>query len=187
MTILPILIEPEPVLRKKAAPVAKVTRDVEALLDNMLATMYAAPGIGLAAPQVGVSQRLVTIDLGLRDEKAAPDKPVDVYKLINPEIIGVSEEQNVYEEGCLSIPGIYEEVTRPARIRVKFQTVAGKTEELDLDGLLATCFQHEIDHLNGILFIDYLSKLKRDMILRKMKKLKAEMPVRIPHDPTHDL
>lgn len=182
MTILPILIVPDAVLRQKAAPVDSIDKSTEKLLDDMLATMYDAPGIGLAAPQIGVLQRLVVIDLGTRggDESGAIRDPL---KMINPEILSRSEETSIYEEGCLSIPGISAEVKRPAKVTMRYTDVGGKIHKIEADGLLATCIQHEIDHLNGVLFIDYLSKLKRDVILRKMKKLNAERA----GDPDHTL
>lgn len=186
MTIIPILIAPHPVLRQKAAGIQSITKETERLLDDMLATMYDAPGIGLAAPQIGQSLRLVTIDLGERSG-SEDGKITDPLKMINPEIIGKSKETSIYEEGCLSIPGVSAEVTRPERIKLRYTDLKGKLHEIDADGLLATCIQHEIDHLNGVLFIDYLSKLKRDVIMRKMKKLQAERTGDPSHDPTHDL
>lgn len=182
MAILPIVTVPAEILRTPAKPVATITKQTEKLLDDMLATMYAAPGIGLAAPQIGVLERLVVIDIGARDGGKG-----EIFKMINPEITWKSEDESVYEEGCLSIPGIHAEVTRPASIRVRYMDVSGKIQEIETGGLLATCVQHEFDHLNGVLFIDYLSKLKQGMIMRKMKKLKAEQPMRIPTDPTHEL
>jgi peptide deformylase len=164
MAILPILVAPHPVLKAKAAPVAAVDDAVRALMDDMLETMYAAPGIGLAAPQVGVSKRIVVLDVAHKDEPPAP------MCLVNPKVIWTSEELNVYEEGCLSVPRQYAEVERPARVKVRFLDRDGAQREVEADGLLATCMQHEIDHLDGKLFIDYLSALKRNMILRKVKK-----------------
>ncbi len=185
MSLLPILIIPDPVLRQKAAPVNAITAETLRLLENMLETMYHAPGIGLAAPQIGVLQRLAVVDLGERG--GAEDGIIsDPLKLINPEIIWRSEDANIYEEGCLSIPGISAEITRPKKVRVRYTDTKGKTQELDADGLLATCIQHEIDHLDGVLFIDYLSKLKRDSIVRKMTKLKRELSAAA-HNPKHDL
>ena len=168
MTIRPILIHPDPRLKKTADPVAKVSDEVRALADDMLATMYDAPGIGLAAPQLGLSRRLITMDCSAKD--ADPDPMV----LINPEVLWSSEEKNTYEEGCLSIPEQYADVERPAEVDVRWLDVDGNTHERRMDGLWATCVQHEIDHLNGILFIDYLKPLKRQMITRKMQKLKRE-------------
>jgi len=171
MALLPIVIVPHAILRQTAKPIGSVTKEIERLLDNMLETMYDAPGIGLAAPQIGQSIRAAVVDLA---ERAAPHHPQEPLKMINPEIIGKSDEQSVYDEGCLSIPGVSGEVTRPKSVRVRFTDATGKIVEIEADGLLATCIQHEIDHLNGVLFIDYLSKLKRDVIMRKMKKLNAE-------------
>lgn len=170
MTIVPIRIVPDPVLRAKAKPVATVDKTVLGLLDDMLQTMYDAPGIGLAAPQIGVSQRVLVMDLGVRDDTHGGD----VWQMINPEIIGQSTETSTYDEGCLSIPGVNAEITRPASVRVRFLNRDGKIEEMDASGLLATCVQHEIDHLNGVLYIDYVSKLKRDVLIRKMKKHLAD-------------
>lgn len=164
MAIRPILIIPEPQLRQISAPVLKIDRDVEKLVADMLETMYDAPGIGLAAVQVGVKKRVITIDVARED---APKNPI---ALINPEIIAVSDETSVYNEGCLSIPEYYEEVERPARVTVRYQDVKGAIQETEADGLLATCIQHEIDHLNGILFIDHLSRLKRDRVIKKFTK-----------------
>ncbi len=168
MTIRPILIHPDPRLKKTADPVTAVSDEVRALADDMIATMYDAPGIGLAAPQLGISQRLITMDCSAKD--ADPEPMV----LINPEVLWSSEEKNIYEEGCLSIPEQYADVERPAEVDVRWEDVDGNTHERRLDGLWATCVQHEIDHLNGILFIDYLKPLKRQMITRKMQKLKRE-------------
>lgn len=164
MAIRPILIIPEPQLRQISAPVLKIDRDVEKLVADMLETMYDAPGIGLAAVQVGVKKRVITIDVA-RDD--APKNPI---ALINPEIIAVSDETSIYNEGCLSIPEYYEEVERPARVTVRYQDIKGAMQETEADGLLATCIQHEIDHLNGILFIDHLSRLKRDRVIKKFTK-----------------
>ena len=161
----PILILPDPFLRKVAAPVATVDDRVRALADDMLETMYAAPGIGLAAPQIGVGERIVVIDLAVDDE-ATPAPMV----IVNPEILAASEEISAYEEGCLSIPEYTEEVTRPARVTVRFLDRDGAEQVVEADGLLATCLQHEIDHLNGVLFIDHLSRLKRDLVTKKFKK-----------------
>ncbi|MGL4239654.1 MAG: peptide deformylase [Beijerinckiaceae bacterium] len=165
MPLRPIIVIPDPQLRLTSAPVAKITKEIEALADDMLETMYDAPGIGLAAIQIGVPQRIVTIDLAKKDE------PNDPIVFVNPEILAASEETSTYEEGCLSIPEYYEEVTRPAAVRIRWMDLKGKTQEMDADGLMATCIQHEIDHLNGKLFIDYLSKLKRDRVMTKFKKL----------------
>lgn len=153
-----------------ADPVARVTPEIEALAADMLATMYDAPGIGLAAPQIGVSQRIFVMDA-----TREPDAPRAPLVLLNPEVTWVSEAENVYEEGCLSIPDQYGEVTRPAEVRLRWLGLDGKTQEREFDGLWATCAQHELDHLNGVLFIDHLSAIKRQMITRKMQKLKRDM------------
>jgi peptide deformylase len=165
MAVRKIIIIPDPQLRLASAPVATIDKAVRALADDMLETMYDAPGIGLAAIQIGAPHRMVTIDLAKKDE------PKDPMIFINPEILSSSEETSTYEEGCLSIPEYYEEVERPASVRLRYMDIAGKTHEIDAEGLLATCVQHEIDHLNGKLFIDYLSKLKRDRVMTKFRKL----------------
>ena len=165
MTIKPILSLPDARLRATSTPVARVDDSLRALMDDMLATMYEAPGIGLAAIQIGVAQRVVVIDTSKKDE---PPRPLF---LINPEIVWVSEERSVYEEGCLSIPDYYEEVERPQRVRARFLDRDGSPQEIDADGVLATCLQHEIDHLNGVLFIDHISKLKRMRVIKKFVKI----------------
>ena len=164
MALRKIILIPDPHLRVVSKTVETVDKTVLQLADDMLETMYDAPGIGLAAIQIGVALRVVVIDLAKKDE------PKEPLILINPEIITLSEEKSVYEEGCLSIPEYYEEVERPAHVRFKFMNAKGATEEMDADGLLATCIQHEIDHLDGKLFIDYISKLKRDRVLKKFTK-----------------
>jgi len=170
MTLRSILIHPDPRLKSTADPVAAVDKGVRALADDMLETMYNAPGIGLAAPQVGILQRMLVMDC-VKDEMATPEPMV----LINPRVLSSSEETNVYDEGCLSIPDQYAEVERPAAVKVEWTDLDGQTVQQDFDGLWATCVQHEIDHLNGKLFIDYLKPLKRQMITRKMQKLKREI------------
>ncbi|MEM8552292.1 MAG: peptide deformylase [Pseudomonadota bacterium] len=160
-----ILVLPDPVLRKVSVPVAEVDGRVRALADDMLETMYAAPGIGLAAPQIGILERIVVCDVADREEQ----EPAPMV-LINPVIESASEEANVYEEGCLSIPDYTEEVTRPAKVRVAYLDRDGAARTVDADGLLATCLQHEIDHLNGVLFIDHLSRLKRERVVKKFQK-----------------
>ncbi|PVA06357.1 peptide deformylase [Thalassorhabdomicrobium marinisediminis] len=170
MTLRPILIHPDPRLKAKADPVAEFDRDLAALADDMLETMYDAPGIGLAAPQLGILKRVLVMDC-VKEENATPEPMV----LINPTVIEASEDLNVYEEGCLSIPEQYAEVERPAVVKVEWTDLAGKQVQQEFDGLWATCVQHEIDHLNGKLFIDYLKPLKRQMITRKMQKLKREL------------
>jgi peptide deformylase len=164
MAVRPILILPDPRLRRVSEPVKSVDGDLQKLIDDMFATMYDAPGIGLAAIQVGVPKRLITADLAKKDEPRAPQV------FINPEIVSRSEELSTYEEGCLSIPEIHEDVERPAQVRVRYLDRDGKPHEVDAEGLLATCLQHEIDHLDGVLFIDHISKLKRDRIVKKFSK-----------------
>lgn len=165
----PILIHPDPRLKRPAEPVTAVDADVRSLMDDMLATMYAAPGIGLAAPQLGIGRRIVVMDCAPRE-----DDPPDPVCLVNPELLWTSDEQVEQEEGCLSIPDIYGPVTRPAAVRVRYLDQDGGEQERDWDGILARCVQHEIDHLEGRLFIDYLSPMRRQMITGKMKKLKRE-------------
>ena len=164
MSLRPILVIPDPRLRQVATPAAEVTDVVRKLADDMLETMYEAPGIGLAAPQIGELTRLVVIDVSRKDEGRRP------LVMVNPEIVWSSPERSVYEEGCLSVPEFYEEVERPAMVTVRFLDRQGAECELTAEGILATCVQHEIDHLNGVLFLDYISKLKRDRIVRKFKK-----------------
>ena len=167
----PILTAPDPRLKQVSAPVAQVDDDLRALMDDMLETMYDAPGIGLAAIQVGVPKRIIVMDLA-RNEDGEGAEP---RFFVNPEILDPSEELATYEEGCLSVPEFYEEVERPARCRVRYLDYDGQEQVLEADGLLATCIQHEMDHLDGVLFIDHLSKLKRDMILKKLKKQQKVM------------
>jgi peptide deformylase len=164
MPVRPILILPDPKLRLVSAPVTTIDGAIRRLVDDMFESMYDAPGIGLAAIQLGEPKRVVTTDLAKKDE------PRDPRVFINPEILASSEERSVYEEGCLSIPDIHEDVERPAKVRVRYMDLQGKTHEIEADGLLATCLQHEIDHLNGVLFIDHISKLKRDRIVKKFVK-----------------
>ncbi|WP_300551206.1 peptide deformylase [Roseovarius sp.] len=166
----PILIHPDPRLKKVCTPVADVTDALRQLSRDMLETMYDAPGIGLAAPQVGVLERIIVLDC-VKGENETPRPMV----MINPEIVAVSDETNVYEEGCLSIPDQYAEVTRPKEVKVRWMDLDGKDHKEGFDGLWATCVQHEIDHLDGKLFIDYLGAMKRQMITRRMQKLKREM------------
>ncbi|MBH5371959.1 peptide deformylase [Bradyrhizobium glycinis] len=168
MALREIIILPDKQLRLISKPIEKVTSEIRKLADDMFETMYDAPGIGLAAIQVAQPLRLITMDLAKRDERGETKHEPRV--LINPEIIASSEELSVYEEGCLSIPEYYEEVERPARVRVRFTDLDGKVHEEDAEGLYATCIQHEIDHLNGVLFVDYLSKLKRDRVMKKFEK-----------------
>lgn len=168
MSVKEILIHPDPLLKKVCAAVEAVDADVQALARDMLETMYDAPGVGLAAPQVGALRRLFVMDCTSKEEEPEP------LVLINPAVVWTSDEKNVYNEGCLSIPEMYEDVERPARAVVQFLDLQGVQQEREFDGLWATCAQHEIDHLNGKLFIDYLSGLKRSMITKKMLKLKKE-------------
>lgn len=167
MALKPIITLPDRRLRLKSEPIAAVDKEILGLFDDMLETMYDAPGIGLAAIQVAVPKRLVVIDLARREEEGA--KPDPLF-FANPEILWASEDQSSFEEGCLSIPDYREEVFRPAKVKIGFLDRSGKHQEIDADGLLATCIQHEIDHLNGVLFIDHISRLKRDRILKKFNK-----------------
>ncbi|TAK48612.1 MAG: peptide deformylase [Xanthobacteraceae bacterium] len=164
MALRDIICIPDPRLRQKSAPVRTVTPEVRALVADMFETMYAAPGIGLAAIQVAVPLRIITMDLSRQEEPKAP------RVFIDPEILAASDDTVPYEEGCLSVPDYYEEVLRPARVRLRYMDLDGKVHEEDADGLLATCIQHEIDHLDGVLFIDHLSKLKRDRVMKKFVK-----------------
>ena len=164
-----ILIEPDPILRKKCEPLEKVDDSLRKLMDEMLLTMYDAPGIGLAAIQVGILKRIVVIDISKEEEKKNP------LFLINPQIIRKSKNTSIYEEGCLSLPGQFAEIERPAECELKYIDYSGNEKILTANGLLATCIQHEVDHLDGILFIDYLSKLKKDMIIKKLVKQKKEI------------
>lgn len=165
MARLPILVAPHPILKRKAQPVAEVDARVVKLMDDMVETMYDANGIGLAAPQVGVLDRVIVVDVHEKDE---PPNPI---RLANPEIVWSSDEKSVCEEGCLSVPEQYADVTRPQRIRVRYLDEKNQQQEFEADGMLATCIQHEIDHLNGVLFVDYLSMLKRNILLKKVQKL----------------
>ncbi len=164
MTIRPLVLLPDPRLRQVCESVDAITDDIRALAADMLDTMYDAPGVGLAANQIGVGKRIVTIDVSKVEDERRP------IILINPEITWSSSEKRVYEEGCLSIPEYYEEVERPERVRFRYRTLDGNPVEQEADGLLATCVQHEIDHINGVLFIDYLSKLKRDRVTKRFAK-----------------
>ena len=166
MAIRPILTIPDSVLRKQAKPVERVDEDLRKLMDDMLATMYDAPGIGLAAPQIGISRRLIVMDPA---KEEAPKTPLI---MVNPEILERSGEMRIHEEGCLSIPDFTAEIERPAKTRVAFLDRAGKKQEMELEDIWSTLVQHEIDHLNGVLFIDYLSRLKRDMVVKKFVKAK---------------
>ena len=162
MAILPIITAPDPRLKTQSTPVDDVNDEMRALMDDMLETMYDAPGIGLAAIQVGVAKRIIVMDLSDKDEEPAP------RYFVNPEIIWTSDDLAPYEEGCLSVPEFYEDVERPSQAHIKYLDYEGKEQILEAEGLLATCIQHEMDHLNGVLFIDHLSRLKRSVILKKL-------------------
>ena len=164
MTVREIIKLPDKRLRLKSEPIKRVDAGIRALVDDMFETMYAAPGIGLAAIQIGVAKRVVTMDLSKKEDNHEPQV------FINPELTWTSEDKSKYEEGCLSIPEYYEEVERPAKVKVKYLDLDGKAHETEAKGLLATCLQHEIDHINGVLFIDHLSRLKRSLIIKKFTK-----------------
>lgn len=171
MAIRPLVILPDAQLRLVSKPVTAVTPEVRTLVEDMFETMYDAPGIGLAAIQIGVPLRVVTIDLSKPEAKEGEEpEPRKPQVFINPEVTWSSEEHSVYEEGCLSIPEYYEEVERPSEVKVRYMDLDGKTQEIAADGLLATCLQHEIDHLDGVLFIDHLSRLKRERVTKKFAK-----------------
>ena len=165
MSIKPIILLPDPLLRENSAPIERFDAELERFSKDMLETMYDAPGIGLAAIQVGEPRRMLVIDVAGKDEDQAP------LVFTNPEIVARSDEMSIYEEGCLSIPDYYAEVERPAKVTVSYQDISGERKEMEAEGLLATCLQHEIDHLNGVLFIDHISKLKRDMVVKKFTKM----------------
>jgi peptide deformylase len=165
MAILPILVAPDPRLKRTAQRVVRVDDAIRQLMDDMLETMYAAPGVGLAAPQVGVTKRVLVVDIG----KGEARKPL---LMANPEIVSASDELATYEEGCLSFPEQFAEVERPAKVRIRYIDHENEIREVEAEGLLGTCIQHEMDHLDGVLFVDHISALKRGIILRKMKKVK---------------
>ena len=165
MAIREILVVPHPVLKQVSAPVDVVDDALRALMDDMLETMYDAPGIGLAAVQIGVPKRVIVMDLSGKDEPRAP------RYFVNPEIVWASDDTAPYEEGCLSVPEYYDEVERPARVKLKYLDYQGRAVEEDADGMFAVCIQHEMDHLEGVLFIDHLSRLKREQAIKKVKKL----------------
>ena len=185
MAIRDILIIPDKRLRLNSEAVKIVDKSLRALIDDMFETMYAAPGIGLAAIQIGVPKRVVTLDLAKKDEPKQPQV------FLNPEVVWASDEKAIYEEGCLSIPEYYEEVERPRAVKVKYLDADLRPQEIEADGLLATCLQHEIDHTNGVLFIDHISKLKRDMVMKKFKKAakKSEgvKPLAEDQEPSHHI
>jgi len=169
MALRQILTEPNEILRKKSLPVDSVDKDLQILMDDMLETMYAAPGIGLAAIQVGIPKRVIVLDI---EQKEGNKKPLF---LVNPEIIQKSKNLSTYEEGCLSVPGQFAEIDRPDKCHIKYLDYYGEKKEINAEGMLATCIQHEMDHLEGILFIDYLSKLKKTMIIKKLSKQKKTL------------
>jgi peptide deformylase len=171
VTIRKIIYYPDDVLRQETRPVDEVDDEVRALVDDMIETMYDAQGIGLAAPQIGVLDRITVIDT----RSGAEDEEPDLHVLINPEIVWTSEETGTYDEGCLSIPGVYEEVERPERVRVRALDRDGEPYEIEADGLLSVCIQHEVDHLDGVLFLDHISGLKRRMLMKKYKKILAKI------------
>ena len=181
----PILVAPDSVLKQVSQPVAEVTDELRRLMDDMLETMYAAPGIGLAAIQIGVAKRIIVIDVGKDkpgaddgdDEDKKKEKDPDPMYFVNPEIVWASDEKVMCEEGCLSVPDLYEEVERPARVKVRYLDYHGKQREIDCAGMLAVCIQHEMDHLEGVLFIDHLSRLKREMMLKKLVKARKRETV----------
>ena len=185
MAVRDILIIPDKRLRLKSEPVKAVDKTLHALIDDMFETMYAAPGIGLAAIQIGVARRVVIMDLAKKDEPKQPQV------FVNPEVVWASDEKAIYEEGCLSIPEYYEEVERPKSVRVKYLDLDLKPQEIEADGLFATCLQHEIDHINGVLFIDHISKLKRDMVMKKFKKAAKKTegvkPLSEDEEPSHHI
>jgi peptide deformylase len=173
MAKLDIIVAPDPRLKVKCKPVARVDAKIARLMDNMLETMYAAPGIGLAAPQVGVAQRVIVLDIAKEGEAPAP------LKMANPELVWVSDEDAIFNEGCLSLPEHYADVVRPRAIRVRYIDHVNEVREREAEGLLATCIQHEMDHLDGILFVDHLTALKRNIILRKLLKAKKSISVAV--------
>jgi peptide deformylase len=164
MAVREILVVPNPILKQVSTSVAVVTDETRALMDDMLETMYAAPGIGLAAVQIGVPKRIIVMDLAREGEPKQP------RYFVNPEILWASDETAPYEEGCLSVPDIFDEVERPARVKLRYLNYEGETVEEDAEGLFAVCIQHEMDHLEGVLFIDHLSRLKREQAIKKVKK-----------------
>ncbi len=169
MAVLPLIIAPDPILKKVSAPVAEINDEVRGILNDMLDTMYHAGGIGLAAVQLGIHKRLLVVDVAWREEDDASRKPL---KMINAEIVSGSDDEREYKEGCLSFPDQYSEVVRPSEVTVKYLDEQGNPQTLSADGLLATCIQHEIDHMNGITFVDHISRMKREMILNKLTKAK---------------
>ena len=180
MALREILTEPNEILREKSLKVEKVDEDLQKLMDDMLETMYAAPGIGLAAIQIGVRKRVIVLDIGWRDKSESTDDEKQVERknpmyFVNPEIITKSTNNSIYEEGCLSVPGQFAEIERPDKCCIKYLDYYGNSKELVAIGMLATCIQHEMDHLEGILFIDYLSKLKKSMIIKKLTEQRKQL------------
>ena len=176
MTVLPLVISPDPRLKQKSEPVEKVDDELRIFMNDMLETMYASHGIGLAAVQVGVLKRIMVVDVGNRTERyedLEDSEPNPIF-FINPEIIESSDDTQDFDEGCLSFPGQYASVTRPQKIKIKYLDYHGKEQILEADGIQSICIQHEMDHLDGIVFVDHISKIKKDMILRKMKKLQKQ-------------
>ena len=169
MALRQILTEPNEILRQKSLPVEKVDKEIKTLMNDMLDTMYAAPGIGLAAIQVGIPKRVIVLDIEQKEGKKNP------IFLINPEVMERSKNNSTYEEGCLSVPGQFAEIDRPEKCHIKYLDYNGEKKEIKAEGMLATCIQHEMDHLEGILFIDYLSKLKKSMIIKKLSKQKNKV------------
>ena len=180
MALREILTEPNRLLRTKSLAIEKVDEDIQKLMNDMLETMYAAPGIGLAAIQVGVPKRIIVLDIGVRDKSESTSNEKQVERknpmyFVNPEIIMKSKNNSTYEEGCLSVPGQFAEIERPEKCHIKYLDYYGQPKEIVAEGMFATCIQHEIDHLEGILFIDYLSKLKKSMIVKKLLKQKEQL------------
>jgi len=166
MAVLPIITAPDKRLKLKSEPVKTVDAETAKLMEDMLETMYLAPGVGLSAPQVGIAKRIIVVDVGKSEGERAP------YRMVDPELVWTSEELSIYEEGCLSLPEYYADVERPDRVFIKYLDETNMERELEAEGLLATCIQHEMDHLDGMLFVDHLTSLKRNMILRKLQKAK---------------
>lgn len=181
MAILPVIVAPDARLKVVSEPVAAVDAEVRRLMDDLLDTMYDAPGVGLAAPQVGVAKRVIVVDVAREGEAAKP------LRMANPELIAASDETAAYEEGCLSLPDQYAEVRRPTRCTVAYLDYDGAAQRLDAEGLLATCVQHEMDHLDGILFVDHVSKIKRDLILRRLAKQRRMRPEKVRAPAAHVL
>ena len=179
MTVRKILTEPNKILREKSLRVENVNQDIQKLMDDMLETLYVAPGIGLAAIQIGIAKRVIVIDISRNRDKDDKEQKKNPMYFINPEVIWKSEDKFTYEEGCLSVPNQFAEIDRPKQCLIKHLDYKGNVQELKAEGLLATCIQHEIDHLEGILFIDYLSKLKKEIIIKKLSKQKKENVERI--------